>query len=41
VYSDPVPGGYQNQQVLGPDGSVAVLIDGVEIGVVPIGDLFS
>ncbi len=40
VYSDPVRGEYQNQQVLGPDGSVPVVIDGVEIGVVSIRDLF-
>jgi len=41
VYSDPESGEYRNQQVLGPGGPVAVVIDGVEIGVVQIDDLFS
>ncbi|MFI5461085.1 MAG: Uma2 family endonuclease [Isosphaerales bacterium] len=40
VYSDPESGEYRNQQVFGPGGPVAVVIDGVEIGVVKIDDLF-
>ena len=39
VYSDPGPGGYRSHQVLAPGHVLSVVIDGVEIGEIPVSDI--
>jgi Uma2 family endonuclease len=39
VYSDPGPGGYRSHQVLAPGHALSVVIDGVEIGAIPVSDI--
>jgi Uma2 family endonuclease len=39
VYSDPWPGGYRSHQVLAPGHVLSVVIDGVEVGEIPVSDI--
>ena len=39
VYSDPSPSGYRSHQVLAPGHVLSVVIDGVEIGEIPVSDI--
>src|SRR5262249_40113926 len=39
VYSDPGPSGYQTHEVLAPGHVLSVVIDGVEIGEIPVSDI--
>lgn len=39
VYSRPGPSGYDSPEVLAPGHSLAVVIDGVEVGEIPVDDL--
>jgi Uma2 family endonuclease len=39
VYSDPGPSGYRSHEVLAPGHVLSVVIDGVEIGEIPVSDI--
>ncbi len=39
VYSDPGPSGYRSHEVLAPGHVLSVVIDGVEIGEIPVADI--
>jgi Uma2 family endonuclease len=39
VYSDPGPSGYQSHEVLAPGHVLSVVIDGVEVGEIPVADI--
>ena len=39
VYSDPGPSGYRSHEVLAPGHVLPVVIDGVEIGEIPVADI--
>jgi Uma2 family endonuclease len=39
VYSDPGPDGYRSHQVLAPGHVLSVVIDGVEVGEIPVSDI--
>jgi Uma2 family endonuclease len=39
VYSDPGPSGYQSHEVLAPGHVLRVVIDGVEVGEIPVADI--
>jgi Uma2 family endonuclease len=39
VYSDPGPSGYQTHEVLAPGHGLQVMVDGVEIGEIPVADI--
>lgn len=39
VYSDPSPTGYQSHEVLAPGHVLHVMVDGVEIGEIPVADI--
>jgi Uma2 family endonuclease len=39
VYSDPGPNGYQSHEVLAPGHVLSVVIDGVEVGEIPVSDI--
>ena len=39
VYSNPGPAGYQTLDVLAPGHVLAVIIDGVEVGEIPVADI--
>ena len=39
VHTDPSPNGYRSRVVLGPDRSVPVVIEGVEVGRIPVADI--
>ena len=39
VYSDPGPSGYGSHQVLMPGHTIPVVIDGIEVGQIPVDDV--
>jgi Uma2 family endonuclease len=39
VYSDPGPSGYRSHEVLAPGHALRVMIDGVEVGEIPVADI--
>ena len=39
VYSNPGPSGYQSHEVLAPGHVLSVVIDGVEVGEIPVADI--
>ena len=39
VYSDPSPSGYRSHEVLAPGHVIRVVIDGVEVGEIPVSDI--
>ena len=39
VYSDPGPGGYRSHQVLAPGHVLSVVVNGVEVGEIPVSDI--
>ena len=39
VYSDPGPAGYQSHEVLAPGHVLRVVVDGVEVGEIPVADI--
>jgi Uma2 family endonuclease len=39
VYSNPGPSGYQSHEVLAPGHVLRVMIDGVEVGEIPVADI--
>ena len=39
VYSDPGPSGYRSHEVLAPGHVLPVVIDGVEVGEIPVADI--
>ena len=41
VDSDPSPAGYLSRQVLAPGHVLSVIIDGIEVGEIPVADILS
>ena len=39
VYSDPGPSGYQSHEVLAPGHVLSVMVNGVEVGEIPVADI--
>jgi Uma2 family endonuclease len=39
VYSDPGPSGYQSHEVLAPGHALSVMVNGVEVGEIPVADI--
>jgi Uma2 family endonuclease len=39
VYSDPGPSGYRSHEVLAPGHVLHVMVDGVEVGEIPVADI--